>query len=155
MTVKLQFKKCAEDAVIPTKAYPSDTGYDLTITKLEKIIRYPTDPAMDVVMFDTGIAVACSEGYYTEVVPRSSLSKTGYMLANSVGIIDSSYRGSIKIVLTGDKNLRNLQLPFKGFQLIIRKRIDAEVEVVDELDETVRGDGGFGSTNLVHSVIPS
>ena len=147
MSVKLQFKKCVDNAIIPTKAYPSDTGYDLSIITIEKIITTMSGNN-EIITYDTGIAVACTEGYYTEVVPRSSFSKTGYMLANSVGIIDASYRGSIKIVITGDKQLPTLQLPFKGFQLIIRKRVDAEVEVVDELDETVRGDGGFGSTDL-------
>ena len=98
-------------------------------------------------MYDTGIAVCPPDGYYTEVVPRSSLTKTGYMLANSVGIIDSSYRGSIKVVVSGDNSLDDLTLPFKGFQLILRKLEEVEVVEVDDLDDTVRGDGGFGSTN--------
>jgi dUTP pyrophosphatase len=68
------------------------------------------------------------------------------MLANSVGIIDASYRGSIKVVLTGDDSLGGLSLPFKGFQLILRKLEEADVVEVDDLDATVRGDGGFGSS---------
>jgi dUTP pyrophosphatase len=99
-------------------------------------------------MYDTGIAVCPPDGYYTEVVPRSSLSKTGYMLANSVGIIDSSYRGSIKVVVTGDESLKSLELPFKGFQLVVRKQYHANFAEVDTIDETARGDGGFGSTGV-------
>lgn len=142
----LLFKKTENDAVIPTKAHPSDTGYDLTLIRVSKDMSIPGSE-QKIIMYDTGIAVCPPDGYYTEVVPRSSLSKTGYMLANSVGIIDSSYRGSIKVVVTGDDSLGDLSLPFKGFQLILRKLEEAEVVEVDDLDATVRGDGGFGSTD--------
>jgi dUTP pyrophosphatase len=121
--LKLRVKKCDPDAVIPTKAHPSDTGYDLTLIRVSKDM---SRGGQTIIMFDTGIAVCPPDGYYTEVVPRSSLSKTGYMLANSVGIIDQSYRGSIKVVLTGDETLHYLQPPFKGFQLILRKLEEAE-----------------------------
>ena len=137
-------KKFDKDAVIPSKAHPSDSGYDLTIIKVSKDM---SRGGQTIIMFDTCIAVCPPDGYYTEVVPRSSLSKTGYMLANSVGIIDASYRGSIKVVLSGDESLRGLELPFKGFQLILRKLENAEVIEVDDLDNTVRGDGGFGSSD--------
>lgn len=143
---QLRFKKCDPDAIIPTKAYPSDTGYDLTLIRVSKDMSI-SGSEQAIVMFDTGIAVCPPDGYYTEVVPRSSISKTGYMLANSVGIIDASYRGSIKVVLTGNQTLKSLELPYKGFQLILRKLEEAEVVVVDDLDDTVRGEGGFGSTN--------
>ena len=143
---QLRFKKCDPNAVIPTKAYPSDTGYDLTLIRVSKDMSIPGFE-QKIIMYDTGIAVCPPDGYYTEVVPRSSLSKTGYMLANSVGIIDASYRGSIKVVVTGDNSLDDLSLPFKGFQLILRKLEEVEVVEVDDLDDTVRGDGGFGSTN--------
>ena len=141
----LLFKKTENDAVIPTKAHPSDTGYDLTLIRVSKDMSIPGFEK--IIMYDTGIAVCPPDGYYTEVVPRSSLSKTGYMLANSVGIIDASYRGSIKVVVTGDDSLGGLSLPFKGFQLILRKLEEADVVEVDDLDQTVRGEGGFGSTD--------
>ena len=143
---QLRFKKCDPNAVIPTKAHPTDTGYDLTLIRMSKDMSIPGFE-QKIIMYDTGIAVCPPDGYYTEVVPRSSLSKTGYMLANSVGIIDASYRGSIKVVVTGDNSLDDLSLPFKGFQLVLRKLEEVEVVEVDDLDDTVRGDGGFGSTN--------
>ena len=139
---QLRFKKCDLDAVIPSKAHPSDTGYDLTVIRVSKDMSLN---GQTIIMYDTGIAVCPPDGYYTEVVPRSSLSKTGYMLANSVGIINSSYRGSIKIVVSGPSSLEDLPLPFKGFQLILRKLEEAEAVEVEDLDETERGDGGFGS----------
>ena len=144
MANKLLFKKFDTDAVLPSKAYPNDAGYDLTLIKISKDM---SRNRQTIIMFDTCIGVCPPDGYYTEVVPRSSLSKTGYMLANSVGIIDASYRGSIKVVLTGDTSLPDLELPFKGFQLILRKLEDAVVEEVNDLDTTARGDGGFGSTD--------
>ena len=141
----LLFKKTEHNAVIPTKAHPSDTGYDVTLIRVSKDMSIPGSE-QKIIMYDTGIAVCPPDGYYTEVVPRSSLTKTGYMLANSVGIIDSSYRGSIKVVVSGDNSLDDLTLPFKGFQLILRKLEEADVVEVDDLDATVRGDGGFGSS---------
>ena len=144
MTKTLLFKKYDKNAVIPSKAYASDTGYDLTLINISKDM---SRDAQTIIMFDTCIGVCPPDGYYTEVVPRSSLSKTGYMMVNSIGIIDSSYRGSIKVVLTGDESLSRLQLPFKGFQLILRKLEEAVAVEVDDLDITSRGDGGFGSTD--------
>ena len=143
-------KKTCEDAVIPTKAHESDIGYDLTLVAFEKeLINVFTDSGMDprVLMYDTGIAVMPEKGYYVEIAPRSSISKTGYILANSIGIIDPDYRGSLKVALIKvDKYAPTLPLPFKGFQLIVRKAEESSIQQVDELDETVRGDGGFGST---------
>ena len=144
MSKRLLVFRSEPNAVIPTKAHPSDTGYDLTLIRMSKDM---SRGGQTIIMYDTGIAVCPPDGYYTEVVPRSSLSKTGYMLANSVGIIDASYRGSIKVVVTGDNSLGGLSLPFKGFQLILRKLEEADVVEVDDLDVTVRGDGGFGSTD--------
>jgi deoxyuridine 5'-triphosphate nucleotidohydrolase len=127
-------------------------GYDLTLVNLHNIItvngRFP-DP--QIFLYDTGIAVQPENGYYVEVVPRSSLSKTGYMLANSVGIIDPDYRGTIKIALVKtDKSSSDIELPFRGFQMIVRKAEQSTLtETFGELTNTVRGDGGFGSTNIM------
>ena len=131
------------DAVIPTKTHESDAGYDLTIIREEKKLLNNTT------LFDTGIKVKVPLGYYVEVVPRSSLSKSGYMLANSVGIIDNSYTGNIFIALTKiDTEAPDIVLPFKCCQLIFRKQIYANMYVVNEdFEKTSRGDGGFGSTD--------
>ena len=81
----------SDRAFFPTKAHPSDIGYDLTAIDIFKKISNRTT------LFETGIAVSPPQGYYLEIIPRSSLSKTGYMLANSVGIIDPDYTGTLKI----------------------------------------------------------
>jgi len=137
----IKFKKVNESAVIPRKAGENEVGFDLTAIKLDKIdgnINY----------FDTGIQVEPPNGYYLEIIPRSSIVKTGYILANSVGIIDPTYRGNIKIVLIRTNfNLPILTPPFCKCQLIVRKIYNFDSCVVDELSDTERGDGGFGSTD--------
>jgi len=131
-------------AVVPTKARESDVGMDLTIIRLHKELR----PNI-VLMYDTGIKIQVPWGYYVEVVPRSSFSKTGWMLANSIGIIDASYTGNIYVAVAKiDPTAPPLPLPFKGFQLILRKQYNARVVHYDPTlpEQTARGDGGFGST---------
>lgn len=136
--------KTDERAIIPSKNHASDVGWDLTIIEKTKSIS-------DLIhMYDTGIKVMPQSGFYVEVVPRSSLSKTGYMLVNSVGIIDQSYLGSIKIVLVKvDPSMPDIELPCRCAQMIIRKYHHAEVVEVesDFFEETERGAGGFGSTD--------
>lgn len=134
--------KCSEDAVVPSKARESDVGYDLTIIRLHKKLRD------DVYMYGTGIKLGIPLGYYVEVVPRSSLSKSGWMLANSVGIIDASYTGEIFVALVKIDPTANMDLPFKGFQLVLKKQEYAVIveSDVDNVAVTARGNGGFGST---------
>ena len=136
------FKKERGDAVIPSRAYPTDMGYDLTVVDVYKRV------SERITIFETGISVAPPEGYYTEILPRSSASKTGHVLANSVGIIDPSYRGSLKIaVIKVDDSLPDLVPPFSKHQLILRKANHFNMVETTDLDKTERGDGGFGSTD--------
>ena len=141
-------KKCIkfvmddENAVVPTKAHPSDIGYDLTAIGIFKQI------SNKITLFETGIRVSPPSGYYIEILPRSSMSKTGYMLANSVGIIDPQYTGTLKIALIKiDDDLPDIKLPFTRCQLILRKAEYANMELVDTIENTIRGDGGFGSSD--------
>ena len=135
------FRTC-EEAVLPSKTKVSDAGYDLTVIKEAKKFLN------NVTLYDTGIKIKVKHGMYAEVVPRSSLSKSGYMLANSVGIIDQGYNGNIYIALVKiDPSAPDIQLPFKCCQLIFRYQVHVDmVEVKDEFDATARGTGGFGST---------
>lgn len=138
----LKFMKTEPNAVLPSKAHASDTGYDLTIIKKVKNL---TD---NVILYDTGIRAECPSGIYLEAVGRSSISKTGYMLANNLGIIDSSYKGNIYVALLKvNPNVEELPLPFKIAQLIPKKILPCELIEVDEFEEhTKREKGGFGST---------
>ena len=140
----VKFCKHDENAIIPSLANCNEIGFDLTVISKIKDINKTTS------MYETGISVQPPDGYYFEIVPRSSLSKTGYMLTNSIGIIDPTYRGTLKIVLTKVcDDAPEFELPNKRFQLVPRIHIskDMNVKVVEGLDETYRGNGGFGSTD--------
>ena len=130
------------DAVVPTKTKASDAGYDLTVIKKAKQLRD------NVALYDTGVKLNMDVGYYAEVVPRSSLSKSGYMLANSVGIIDNSYRGNIYVALVKiDPSAPDIEFPFRCCQLIFRKQYHVDMTIEkNDLENTARGEGGFGST---------
>jgi|DEB19_MinimDraft_3_1074340.scaffolds.fasta_scaffold32138_1 deoxyuridine 5'-triphosphate nucleotidohydrolase len=130
------------DAVIPAKASYSDTGYDLTIIKEYKNLD------SGVILYDTGIKLDIPNGYYVEIVPRSSISKSGYMLANNIGIIDQSYRGNLYVALIKiNKDMPDIQLPCKCCQIIFKKQEYVNLEISSEdFSNTNRGMGGFGST---------
>jgi dUTP pyrophosphatase len=136
--------KTNKDAIIPSKAFEEDAGYDLTIINKIKDFNSKTS------LYDTGIKIEVDEGYYTEIVPRSSISKFGYILSNSVGIIDNHYRGNLMVALTKiADDAPDIVFPFKCCQLIIRKQISANLyEITDDtLTTTLRNEGGFGSTS--------
>lgn len=131
------------NAVLPTKAHESDIGWDLVAIREHKVINE------DIIMYDTGIVAIPPKGYYLEILPRSSISKTGWMLANSVGTIDPDYTGNLYIVLTRVvKSMPKIELPFCKCQLVLRKIEKASLVEVnhEEIVMTERGSGGFGST---------
>ena len=140
----IKFKKHNIDAVIPTLANKNEVGFDLTVISKIKDLNSKTS------IYDTGISVQPPEAFYFEIIPRSSLTKTGYMLTNSIGIIDPTYRGTLKIVITKIcDEAPEFELPNKKFQLVPRIYMSNQFEVieVEELKETYRGDDGFGSTD--------
>lgn len=137
----IKFAKTQKEAVIPSKKNVSDSGYDLTLIGVYK-------KKGEVVMFETGIMVSPPFGYYFDLIPRSSIIKSGYILANSIGVIDRTYVGSIKVPLIKvDKTKPDLELPIKIAQLVPRKICHFDAVEVESLEMTARGEGGFGSTD--------
>lgn len=140
----IKFTKCHEDARLD-KQRDTDAGLDLNLVDVKKIVG-------DVVFFGTGIKVQPPPDYYFELAPRSSICKTQWILANSIGIIDQEYRGEIIVPLRyfGHHSMQyaidKLELPIKMVQLILRKQPKFHLYEVEELDETSRGDRGFGSS---------
>lgn len=137
-----QWSKSRKDAVSPFKVRASDSGYDLTL--LEKIKTIGV-----VEYYDTGIKIKPCFGLYFQLVARSSLTKKGYILANSVGIIDRTYLGSVIVALIKiDKTAPDLELPMRHVQIIPTPIVHLQIEEVDDLDSnsTSRSNGGFGST---------
>jgi deoxyuridine 5'-triphosphate nucleotidohydrolase len=138
--LRVQWVKCLPEARPPAKARASDSGYDLTLVQAGER-RGPVQ------FFHTGLKLQPSYGWYLDLVPRSSLSKTGYMLANSVGVIDRSYVGEILVPLAKiDPSAPDLALPARVVQVIPRPIVHAEMVEVTSLESTDRGSGGFGST---------
>ena len=131
---------------IPKRGHETDAGIDLTVMAVEQ-------KRHDVFFFDTGISIQLSAGYYAEIVPRSSIIKTDFFLANSVGIIDPDYRGRILMPLRyigkadGNKAAKELLNKRIG-QLLVRKLEPCRLEIVDSLEDTERGVSGFGSTGI-------
>lgn len=153
MDIKIQ--RITKTAKIPTRAHDTDTGYDLYADSVE----FQASPPQ--IKVHTGIAVQPESGYYVEVYPRSSVHKKYLQLANSVAIIDEGYTGEIilnfNLVPSGEILFydeykvgyapeSDVKVGEKIAQLVVRKRIDADFIEVSFLDNTLRGDGGFGST---------
>lgn len=153
----LKIYKADADAIVPSKNNYSDAGLDLTIIKEYKRLN------SDTVLYDTGIKLEIPNGYYVEIVPRSSISRSGYILANSIGIIDQGYTGNLYVALRKiNKDCEELVLPYKCCQIIMKKQIYPKIiiedlvvgtEIHSQCDSaTSRGSGGFGSTDAIHTI---
>lgn len=140
--MEVKFKKLSPDAIAPIQATDGAAGFDLTATSFEvkknTIMR-------SVAEYGTGLAVEIPEGHVGLVFPRSSIHKKDMLLTNGVGVIDSDYRGEIKAVFAyagediykpGDRIAQLVIMPIPAV-----KFVEAE-----ELTETERGTGGYGST---------
>jgi dUTP pyrophosphatase len=134
-----KFKKIFSDAVIPGYTKKGDAGIDLRSRSLMRTGRYYE--------YGTGLGLEIPEGYAALLFPRSSISNTDHYLRNSVGVIDSGYRGEIKVRMsTPELGGIEYQIGDKVAQLVIIKLPWVEIQEVEELSETDRGEGGFGST---------
>jgi dUTP diphosphatase len=144
--VILRIQRHYPDMPLPARAHASDAGLDLTAMAVEA--QRP-----GVFAFDTGISLQAEPGYYCEVVPRSSIVKSDFLQANSVGVIDPDYRGRIRVVLRyvgtapdGGAAQAQALLGTRIAQLLVRRVEPVDVQEAETLDETPRGSGGFGST---------
>ena len=142
MTVRI--KKLDERAITPTYGTDFSAGADLYAI---------TDGTVEIaphatVMIGTGIAIEIPEGYCGLIFARSSLgTKRGLAPANKVGVIDADYRGEVKVCLHNHSDIpATVEHGERIAQLAIVPFLKAEFEQVDELSDTVRGAGGFGST---------
>lgn len=149
--MNIKIKKLHSSAVIPTYAKFGDAGLDLTAVSITNENETPY------IQYNTGLAVEIPEGYVGLLFPRSSISKTPYYLSNSVGVIDSGYRGEIAVrfkaaksivdgIYKGDINPNLYKGGDKIAQLIIIPIPQINLIEVDELSESERGESGFGST---------
>jgi len=135
--MKIKIKKLSDEAKVPCYACNGDAGMDLYAVSKEEKEKY--------IEYGTGLAFEVPEGYVGLLFPRSSLSKKDLVLANHVGVLDSGYRGELKFRF---KKLGEevYDVGDKIGQLIIIPYPKIEFEEVDELSDTDRGSGGFGSS---------
>ena len=137
--------KLDEDAVIPTYAKPGDAGADLY--SISELVLAPGQRAL----VKTGLAIAIPTGYVGLVHPRSGLGlKNGISVVNTPGTIDAGYRGEICVVLINHDLTESFQIN-KGdrvAQLVIQKVENAQFKVVNQLPDSARATGGYGSTGV-------
>lgn len=159
--MKVRIKKLVEEAVIPSYSKIGDAGMDLTAVSVNVTPEY--------VEYGTGLAVEIPVGYVGLLFPRSSVSKKDLLLCNSVGVVDSGYRGEVKLrfkrvemadtyygqghLIGKEVGINPIYVKFeyeigdKVAQLVILPYPSITFEVVEDLEDTERGENGFGSTN--------
>ncbi len=151
--MQIRFKKTDPRATMPTRATDGAAGYDLTAVSMEPG-RYKDGKTT--YKYHTGIAVEIPPGFVGLVFPRSSIVKTGAMLGNSAGVIDSDYRGEISFVFYADSMNTPPYVPAEYKennepgdrigQIVVVPHATVEFIEAETLSETKRGTGGYGST---------
>lgn len=140
--LKVRIKKLVPEAIIPKYAKPGDACMDLTATSM----IYDEKKGF---IYGTGLAMEIPEGYEGVIRPRSSICKTDAFLTNSPGTVDSGYRGEVMVVFKNN-HVDNLTPPYQIGDRIAQIKIQIvpfiEFEETDELSDTERGTGGYGST---------
>lgn len=135
----LKVKKLVEHAILPTKAYNGDAGYDLYAA--EPLYLKPGETGG----ISTGIAVELPPGYHAFIWGRSSMGKKGFDVYG--GVIDNSYRGELIVQLHSSRSdYTKIDVGDKVAQLIIQEVPHFSIEVVNDLSESDRGEKGFGSS---------
>lgn len=141
--MKIKIKKLHHEAVIPSYAKLGDAGMDLTAISIDF-------NEWEYLTYHTGLSIEIPKGYVGLLFPRSSVYKTGQTLTNSVGVIDSGYRGEIMLKYTRDthSDKKAYSSGDRVGQIIILPYPQVEFEEVESLSQTERGEGGYGSTGI-------
>jgi dUTP pyrophosphatase len=139
--VNVNVKKLTPEAVIPTYSKPGDAGMDLTITNIKENTSFS-------ITYSFGIAMEIPKGYVGLIFPRSSIRNQDLILSNCVGVIDSGYRGEIQATFKKTQGLDSISYNVgdRGAQILILPYPQIKMNEVDNLSDTERGTGGFGST---------
>ena len=138
----------------PQRSRVNDVGYDLTVLSVERSSK--AHEGTQTFMVEFGVCIEPPTGYYFEIIPRSSLAWTGFIMPNSVGVIDPDYRGSLKMPLLYLGSPKNADIQIVSLvgrrlaQLVLRPLLSTQfIEVqAHELSKTGRGEQGFGSSGL-------
>lgn len=139
--MKVRFKKLHPDAVAPIRAHCTDAGFDLAA------VAYEIDDRLGIITYHTGIALEIPEGHAGFLFPRSSVYKQQLQLSNSVGVIDSGYRNEVMFKFRVEPEMTRYYAPGDRIgQLVIMPYPSIEFEEAEELSDSDRGMGGYGST---------
>jgi dUTP pyrophosphatase len=140
--MNLRFRRLADGARVPARAHDGDAGLDLHAA--EAVVIDPGERAS----VGTGVAVAIPEGHAGLVVPRSGLAaRSGISLVNAPGLIDSGYRGELRVLLLNTDREQPFSVePGDRIAQLVVVAVASPEPIEADLDETVRGAGGFGST---------
>lgn len=137
----LQIKLNFDDAKVPERGSAESAGYDLYSYETIRILPGQTQ------LYDTGISFKVPVGTYGRIAPRSGMSKKGLMV--NAGVIDRDYTGPVKIMLHNlSSDAYTVNKNDRIAQLILEKIKTPAISIVDNLDDTQRGSGGFGSTGI-------
>ncbi|KAL7081558.1 hypothetical protein ACP275_14G047300 [Erythranthe tilingii] len=138
----LRVKKLSEKATLPSRASPFSAGYDLSSAVEMKV------PARGKALVPTDLSIAVPEGTYARIAPRSGLAWK-HSIDVGAGVVDADYRGPVGVILFNYSDVDfEVKTGDRIAQLIIEKIVTPNVTEVDDLDSTVRGSGGFGSTGV-------
>ena len=140
MNVKI--KRLSPDSVIPTYAHPGDACMDLTAISKTVV----EEDGYGYIEFGYGLSFELPADHVMLVFPRSSISNTGLLTANAVGVIDENFRGEVKTRFKWIKGTTQYEVGDRVAQFMIIPRPKIELEIVDELEDSDRGSGGHGST---------
>lgn len=143
--VVVRIRRLSDDVVLPSYAHEGDAGMDLRA--METVTLQPFERRL----VATGLAIAIPDGYAGLVLPRSGLAiKKGLTVANTPGLIDAHYRGELKVIaINVDPNDPvTIEAGDRIAQLVIQRIPEVQLVEVDELDDTDRGEGGFGSSGV-------
>lgn len=158
----IKVRKLTPEAELPKQATGTDAGYDLVALDNGEIKWAESEAGgqtrvIQYIQYRTGLTIEPPLGYHTEIFPRSSITKYDLMLANSIGLVDEGYRGEILVRFKYTPPLHDINIvrgmPIKKYQkgdriaqLVIRKTLRADFVEVEQLLNSERGTGGWGST---------
>jgi dUTP pyrophosphatase len=139
--MRIKFKQLNDNIKAPVRGTPHSAGIDLRLSSIKECVA-------GVYTLGLGVAVEIPSQHYGLLAVRSSIGERGLKLTNNVGIIDSDYRGELLMKCTFEH--RGVDFPEIGeriAQIIVQPYLSANIEIVNELNDSVRGSGGYGSTN--------
>jgi dUTP pyrophosphatase len=140
--IKVKIKRLSSDSVIPTYAQDGDACMDLTAISKTVV----EEDGYGYIEYGYGLSFEIPSNHVMLIFPRSSISNTGLIASNSVGVIDETYRGEVRTRFKWVKGSKQCEVGDRVAQFMVIPRPKIETEVVDELSDTERGEGGFGST---------